>query len=180
MDPYLPTVPEIVTSKIFEAMAQGNIHWHMPWSSIGTPRNAVSKRPYPGIKTLLLGMVPYADSRWLTYRQAPELGGYVKKGEKATMVVFWKEQEIRSDHDEARTIPLLRYYNVFNIEQCGRLKRRPVLSRNIEPIATAEAIVAEMANRPSITDDGDNRACYMPATDSIHLPPKAAFDSSCE
>jgi hypothetical protein len=68
-----------------------------PWSSIGAPRNAVSNRPYSGINILLLGMAPYADNRWLTYKQAAELSSFVRKGEKATLVVFWRQTEVREE-----------------------------------------------------------------------------------
>ena len=62
-------VYELVTSKILAALDSGTVPWRKPWTA-GTPRNATSNRPYSGINRVLLGMAPYQDSRWLTYRQA--------------------------------------------------------------------------------------------------------------
>ena len=84
-------VYDIVTDRILEALDHGTVPWRKPWTA-GIPRNAVTNRPYHGINTMLLGMSPYNDQRWLTYRQAGQLGGHVRRGERSTMVVFWKQQ----------------------------------------------------------------------------------------
>ncbi len=170
-------VYEIVTDKILEALDRGTVPWRKPWTA-GIPRNATTSRPYHGINTVLLGMAPYADQRWLTFRQAAQLGGNVCKGARSSLVVFWKQHLVTDERDGeelTRTIPLLRYFNLFNVAQCEGLNLPAVPASYIEPIEAATAIVDGMPNRPSITDDGGDRAFYVPSTDAVHMPEIASF-----
>jgi hypothetical protein len=120
----------IVTDKIINLLEQGVVPWRRPWTSAGLPRNLVSKKPYRGINHFLLSASKYVSPFWLTMRQANELGGHVRKGEESTIVVFWKvEDATRSTEDldtaepgeKARRRFLLRYYRVWNLEQCESL-----------------------------------------------------------
>jgi antirestriction protein ArdC len=118
---------EQVTATILSSLKRGVIPWRKPWSTTASiPVNAVSNRQYRGVNVLLLGLVPYSDHRWLTYKQVNEKGGSVRKGEKSTMVIFWKfpERTPETDQDqteERKAVPILRYYSVFNAEQCDGL-----------------------------------------------------------
>jgi antirestriction protein ArdC len=176
-------VYEIVTDKILAALEQGTVPWHKPWQA-GLPQNAITHRRYSGINAILLGMTTYSDPRWLTYKQASEHGGQVRKGEKSTLVVFWKtntvNQEAENGEVSEKVIPILRYYLVFNVEQCDGLNLPKLEARQIDAIAEAEAIVAGMSQPPSISYDGGSQAYYLPSTDSVHLPKLANFDSSEE
>ncbi len=78
----------IITDRIIEKLEQGTIPWHKPWQSIGAPRNLVSKKPYRGVNVWLLAAQGCTSPYWATIRQINELGGQVRKGEKATPVVF--------------------------------------------------------------------------------------------
>ena len=115
-------VYEIITDQIIEKLEQGTIPWHMPWSADG-PKNLTSDKPYRGINVFLLGSLGYMSPYWLTFKQAQSLGGHVNKGEKGTPVVFWKTySKMETDSDtgklEEKSRFVLRYYRVFNIEQC--------------------------------------------------------------
>ena len=170
---------EIITDKILAALDSGTVPWRKPWTA-GIPRN-VTNRPYHGINAVLLGMSPYSDPRWLTYKQASQLGGNVRKGERSTLITFWKQLQVDSDDESTKTIPLLRYFNVFNVAQCEGLTLSPIgETPPVEPIEAAQAIVAGMSTPPRITHDGGNRAFYRPRTDSIHMPAMDAFHGAGE
>lgn len=159
-------------------MAEGVVPWRKPWSGVA-PANLVTKKPYRGINHLILSCAPYSSPWWLTYKQAKRLGGHVKKGEKSTIVIFWKfiekEKEAEDGTIEKATIPLLRYYRVFNAEQCelpdGVV---PETNRAFRDIREAEAIVANMPDKPKMTFGGD-RAYYSNMLDLVNVPVKQAF-----
>ena len=129
------SVATIVTERIVEEMSKGQIPWHKPWKSLN-PSNAASGRPYRGVNRFLLGLSNFSDNRWLTYKQAVEKGGFVKKGEHGSMVVFYKmtdeetgEEVTRGDSRPENVRVILRYSTVFNVEQCEGLKL-PALVEN--------------------------------------------------
>jgi antirestriction protein ArdC len=118
----------------------------------------------------------------LTYRQAQTLGGSVRKGEHGSKVVFWKIDEYRKEDKETgetenRKSILLRYYTVFNLEQCEGIKS-PEPTRIIAPLGQCETIVNSMPNPPSF--EQDSRAFYRPSTDTLGVPARSAFDSAEE
>src|ERR1700744_2964180 len=113
-----------ITERIVSLLKQGTVPWHKPWQvATGLPRNLVTQKPYRGINVFLLMSMGYESPHWLTFRQAVQLGGTVKKGEKSCPVVFWKPMEVTDQETgEAVKIPFLRLYHVFNIAQCEELK----------------------------------------------------------
>jgi antirestriction protein ArdC len=184
-------VYEIVTAKIITLLESGVVPWRRPWTSTGVPRNLVSKRPYRGINYFLLSASKYVSPFWLTIRQANELGGHVQKGEESTIVVFWKvddaqEGALEAEETEEKTRRrfLLRYYRIFNLEQCGLsqavLDKLPKIeTHQHDPIEAVENIIARMPNPPEIVRGG-SKAFYSPATDRITLPPREVFESAAE
>src|SRR6266849_7727291 len=117
----------IVNEKIINLLEAGVVPWRRPWTSAGLPRNLVSKKPYRGVNVFLLSASKYVSPFWLTMRQANELGGHIRKGEESTAVVFWKiedakrsAEDLEADENEKATRRrfLLRFYRVWNLEQC--------------------------------------------------------------
>src|SRR5689334_14374973 len=85
------TAYQVITDRIVSLLEAGTVPWQKPWNGAElTPKNLISKREYRGVNVFLLNAMGYASPFWLTFKQAAELGGYVKKGESACPVVFWK------------------------------------------------------------------------------------------
>jgi antirestriction protein ArdC len=120
-----------VSARIVAELEAGAAPWVKPWSATpgaNTPCNAVSNRPYSGCNVVLLWMAQaagYRAPRFLTFKQALELGGNVRKGEHGTKVYFVKQLQVRDngadDNSPTRLIPMMREYTVFNVDQCENL-----------------------------------------------------------
>ena len=191
-------VYNVITEPIIEKLEAGTIPWHKPWRSIGAPRNLISKKFYRGVNVWLLTVQGYTSPYWATMRQINELGGQVRKGEKATPVVFWKiylngvevkageasEPEAQEPESQGRRRFVLRYFSIFNTEQCEfpiTVTDKLALpeQRQLDPIAACETILAGMPNPPEIVHAGD-KAYYSPTTDRITMPPPGLFENGEE
>lgn len=171
---------ERITERIVALMEQGTVPWHKPWQiQTGMPRNLVTQKPYRGINTFLLMSMGYESPNWLTLRQANQLGGTVKKGEKSCPVVFWKQMQIEDkEKEESKRIPLLRLYHVFNVSQCEGLKLKDVPKADEGVFAMTEAaeIVAGMS-QPPVIKHGMTAAYYASRQDIVGMPEKKRFDT---
>ena len=174
------SVYEIITAQILAGLEGGEIPWRKPWRTL-PPANLITKKPYRGINTFLLGFAGYGSQYWLTFNQAKQLGGNIRRGEHGTKIVFWKfntyETETADGETEERKSAFLRYYTVFNLEQTERLKALLDLPPAF-PIESAESIVRGMPNPPAF--EQDSRASYIPSCDVITIPSRTAFDSQEE
>lgn len=124
-----------VTDKIVADLEQGNLTWVRPWNAehlggrISRPRR-FSGEPYKGVNVILLWAASvehgFCSDRWMTFHQAKELGGFVRKGEKGETVVYADkivktETDAKSGDDIEQVIPFLKSYSVFNVEQIDDL-----------------------------------------------------------
>lgn len=176
-----------VTDQIVTAIENGAGTWRMPWHTSGrfafSPINVTSKKPYRGINTVCLWAAAqakgYESGEWATYQQWQERSAQVRKGEKSTLVVFWKfahdSAESQADEQPANSSRLLfnRGYSVFNAAQVDGYTPKVDESRTIpERIAQADAFFTGIS--ADVRHDG-NQAFYAPLTDHIQMPPFAAF-----
>ena len=171
-------VYEQITERIITLLSQGTVPWQKPWKArTGLPRNLVSGKSYRGINVFLLLAMSYESPFWLTFRQALQLGGNIRKGEKSCPVVFWKQTTIEDkESGEPQKIPLLRYYSVFNVAQCDGLKTSTELvAQAADGIVMPDEIVAHMPQRPVIKH-GMTRAFYSPREDCVGLPNRERFE----
>lgn len=99
----MATVYEIITDRVLELLKAGVIPWRKPWRGEGgAPRNLVSQKPYRGINAFLLAVSAYTSPLWVTFKQAKNAGGSVRKGEKATPVIFWRWVEPDDESSDKR------------------------------------------------------------------------------
>ena len=158
----------------------------------GAISHTTGKR-YSLLNQILLGC---RSGEFVTFKEAQREGGHIKKGEKASMIVFWKFMETaKRDTDGSvvhgadgkplmESVPFLRYYNVFHIDQCEGLrpKYEITLPGTAEPDATANEIIYDYLSREGVKlshEEGD-RAFYRPSTDEIVLPIRKQFVSTAE
>ena len=169
-----------ITERIIAMLMQGTVPWHKPWKvKTGWPRNYVSKKQYRGINVFLLAATSYESPFWLTFHQASQLGGTIRKGEKSCPIVFWKQFQVEDeDSGEAKKIPLLRIYHVFNTAQCEGLKKSPSTADETPLSAPTkpDEIVAFMPKRPEIKH-GMTKAFYSPREDIVAMPERARFEN---
>ena len=179
-------VYQIITDRILAMLDAGVNPWRKPWRAAAykPPQNLLSRRPYRGVNVILLGLSPYASPYWMSYRQTLQAGGHVKKGEKASLAVFWKmfDKADSADPTKRERIPVLRYYNVFNVEQTEGVDypKPEVPTFTHDPIAEAERIAAAMPQPPTITNADERRAFYRQETDTVNVPPLARFEKAAE
>jgi len=166
-----------VTQRIVSELETGRLPWVQPWGTTGgigpgLPRNALTARPYSGVNILLLwGAVienGWPSQSWLTFRQAQEAGGCVRKGERGQCVVYAdrftpeaEKQRAERDGGEAKAVPFLKRFTVFNVAQCEGLREglasdpAPLPEREVVPLAE-EVIAASGVDFRIGGDKGSN------------------------
>jgi antirestriction protein ArdC len=181
----MSNVYEIVTEQIIRQLESGVAPWRRPWRC-EPPANLLTGHEYRGINPFLLAPQGYGSRYWLTFNQANKLGGHIRKGERSSIVTFWRIGEEKIIRDaagkERKSRPfLLRYYRVFNVEQTEGIADKLGLgdaSPRVASLDQCQAILDGMPNPPAIKQDW--RAWYRPSTDSIGIPARTAFNSAEE
>ena len=176
-----------VSARIVAELERGAAPWVRPWSSTAganMPCNAVSNRPYSGCNVILLWLSRnrgWPTPRFLTFKQAIEAGGNVRKGEHGTKVIFVKQLQIKDgdgEETETRLIPMLREFTVFNCAQCEGLADsvkigKPMRVRNPD---TRDALVDDfLRSTGADIREGHGEAFYVPSHDFISMPAFEAF-----
>jgi antirestriction protein ArdC len=175
-----------ITAEIVTAIEAGAGDWRMPWhhdgAAVTRPENVSSRKHYRGVNVLALWIAAqargYTNGLWGTYRQWLAAGAQVRKGERGTTVVLWKQATSgagdEEDDDEASHRRVFaRAFTVFNVAQVGGHEPEAAsLLPESERIAHAETFLANLGVN---TVFGGSEACYLPATDTVHMPNFAQF-----
>lgn len=160
--------------------------WTPPWHGADPmPRNARTGRRYRGINVLALWCAAqsngYADARWATYRQWAALGAQVRKAERGTLVLFYKDLPHSARVETGGTdLPdgapfVARAAHVFNVAQVDAAPPAANVASSMSPATPLPTFDAFVTATGAHIKEGGAHACYVPATDTIHLPPRAAF-----
>lgn len=208
-------VYQMVTDRIVAALEQGTAPWRRPWTSAdagcsgGLPSNALTGRCYSGVNVLLLWMAAeeggYTSDRWLTYRQAQEAGGQVRKGETGSLAVIYKDwtKPAEDEHGNrlydtdgsplTETVPMLRQLHLFNVAQCDGLPehmqapqpddgtQRPVEDYAVvSPERLADVQKMLEATGVQLGSRYQSQAYYRPTADTIVMPLTSQFDSEAD
>lgn len=177
-----------ITNEIIAAIESGAHEFRAPWhhngSAVFRPTNILSGKPYRGVNVLALWAASealgYSSGRWGTYRQFAERGAQVRKGERASLVVFWKtsgagqaEEDASGEDQQGKRRFFARGYSVFNVAQVdGYEPEAPVLLDEAERHARADAFIAALGVK---IETGGDEAFYRPSTDTVHLPDFSRF-----
>ncbi|WP_417814426.1 zincin-like metallopeptidase domain-containing protein [Thalassospira alkalitolerans] len=187
-----------VVEELLGHIEAGTAPWQKPWEPGKVrmaPFNPVSGKDYHGINALWLEMRGRSDPRWMTYRQASAQDAQVRKGEKGTMIEYWKWSErekvlddngkpVLDDKGVAKTRdvrldrPRVFHAVVFNADQIDGLAPYIAPEPTFSPVERAEQILKQ-GNVPIFHDQND-RAFYRSSTDQIHMPHQAAFKGQYE
>lgn len=188
-----------ITDSILAALDAGTKPWARPWTTkdgaeileAGLPFNAHSGRNYRGLNVPLLWAETmargYSRHAWLSFKQALEFGGNVRKGERATWVYFFKmldrEEQTPEGGTERKRIPIIRAFPVFNADQCDGVR---LPTREGRPAAAPDDSSGSLGVCRPVVDAlglaagvsfGGAAACYSPTVDGIRLPAVDAFRS---
>jgi antirestriction protein ArdC len=181
-------VAQMVTDKIIAAMERGTAPWSPEWQGVNAklhmPRRANGEY-YRGINVLMLWITAhecaYSADQWMTYKQAKDLGGQVRKGEKGAPVIKYGTFEKERDNGEKDSIPFLKSYSVFNVQQIDGLPAEyyPADALQIDTGARSiPALEAFYGSRPARVLNDGTQPRYVPSTDAIHMPHVQQFETA--
>jgi antirestriction protein ArdC len=183
-------IRESITIALVQSLSEGRIPWRKPWVSLSGPRTAtnyVSKRRYSGVNTILTMVAETKNnwpiSYWATFNQFRSIGCSVKKGSKATTIVYWQmlKKKVRDEQgvEQEKVIPLLKTWSIFNVSQVegdavAKLFVQPELKSFDVDHSEFDAVVAATQAR---IEHGHEYAAFIPSQDKIIMPDVGRFDS---
>jgi len=181
-----PDVYSLITERIISMLEQETIPWKKPWKGgqAAFPKNFITGRPYSGINAFLLAMTPFESPYFLTFKQANEKGGHIRKGEKGFPIIYCnitsaKKEDKETGETKTETFGFLRYYTVFNLAQTEGITipfPEGETVKEFHSLEDCEAIRQGYRGSPEIIHK-EQRAYYSPFMDTINMPRPGTFDS---
>lgn len=173
-----------VTNRIIEQLESGTKPWIKPWKSTGAgcatmPHNGLSGNNYQGVNTLLLWTMQhslgYQSNTWLTFKQAKELDGSVRKGEKGSPVIYYQMiKRVDKSTGEETVYPMLKQYTIFNLEQCEDINVEKLKIPVAKEVNKTPVLELALNNGAKVGHGGDS-AYFAPGADVIQMPNQQDF-----
>ena len=176
-----------LTDKIVSKLEQGEIPWKKPWKSVqfGLPQNFISKKVYKGCNFFEALFEDRATPYWLTYKQAKELGGQVRRGEHGIPIIYFNFIEKEQGNGDITRFPMVKKSVVFNLEQIDGIEnpfaeeKRKFEEENLidfNPIENCENLIESFVDKVATFEhENGQRAFYRRSTDNITMPQRNFF-----
>jgi antirestriction protein ArdC len=178
-------ISEMITDKILAQLEKGVVPWQKPWIVKGVPQmNLATKKPYRGVNIMLTSMAGFGSPYWVSYKQAQRLGGNVKKEESKNyaFVIFWNWIKKEDENGKETKIPYMRYYRIYNVEQCegfeDKIPKPKEIENVVEPSKEADKIVENYFDQNCKLSFGGDSAYYSPTRDAVGMPLQEQFTST--
>lgn len=179
---------QTVTDRILAQLKSGTVPWRKTWNT-GLPKSLTSGKEYRGINILILGTTMHTSKYWVTYREAIRHGGYVRKGERAAPVIYWKwrtpeemqKQRAKTKRDDvAPCVPFVSA--VFNLDQVEGVSRPEddAPSNPAKGLESAAAVYDPMPDKPAIRHSSTFNPAYSRLTDDVLMPHQNQFENKAE
>lgn len=173
-----------ITDRIIAQLENGIIPWERPWTGVQSGAySGGTGKAYSLLNQLILGK----PGAYFTFAEVSKRGGKVKKGEKSSMIVFWKQVKVsETDPDtgevKEKIVPMLRYFSVFHADQCEGLQVEAPAPVEHTAITAAEEVIDHYTGREGLTihHQRGNEAYYSPSRDCIVLPLMEQFTDTAE
>lgn len=166
-----------VLDTLITKMESGSLNFKMPWTASELPHNYQTGRTYSGFNLFITMFSGFTQPGYLTFNQVKALGGHVKKGSKATPIIFWqprKYDKVNADGTtETKDGLIMRLYHVFNQEQIEGIDFQMKPVREVSDVSEVTNMVAEMG--VTLTTSKMGQACYIPTVDRIEMPLQSNF-----
>ena len=185
------------TNRIIAMLEKGVAPWRCTWNKYGFAKNYATGHIYTGINTLFMNNTEHPIPYFMSFKQAQEKGGKIRKGAKSEIVLYYnvffkdadnntlKKEEATARKragDEVNTLSFLKYFNVFNIDDIEGIDFEipEVELKDNEKLEKCESIINNMADKPELKFIDANRAYYSPADDVLNMPDIRQFGNSEE
>ena len=185
----------LITNRLISELEKGNIAWRKTWNAYGIAKNYATGKAYKGINFLMMNFFsPYPIPYFMSFKQAKDLGGNIKKGAKAEQVIYFStyfkdgdnnsisaEQatERKKTGEKVKVLKFLRYYSVFNVANIEGIdfnfEEMPLKPH--EKIEKCEQILGNYPNAPRYEFKDLQSAFYSPTFDYINMPPLEQHDT---